>query len=157
VNGTVYNIVRLLHILSVLMLISGQWPLMMLMKGVVMETDPRVRLSGLKMMRRLNMGLLMPGSILAGITGFALAGIRHIPMTTPWLLSSIVLYVIALGLSMGVLKPWMKRLMVAAEAEAGGAAAGTFQAVAMASPAPLIARAATALITTALLVLMVVH
>ncbi len=151
------NIVRLLHIVSVCMLLAGQVPLMLLMPGVATEADPKVRVSGLRMLKRLNLGLLMPGSILAGLTGFALSGMKHVPITTPWLAISLALYLAAMVLGMGVLAPWMKKLVAAAEAEAGGAPAGTFRAAATGSPLPMIARTATTVLTVALLLMMVLH
>jgi uncharacterized membrane protein len=69
-----------------------------------------------------------PCYILLLVTGFAMAGIGPIPVTTPWLLVSLILFVINILLGFLVYTPLLRRQIRLAETE--GPQSAEYQAVA---------------------------
>jgi uncharacterized membrane protein len=69
-----------------------------------------------------------PCYILLLITGFAMAGMGSIPLTTPWLMISLILFVINILLGFLVYTPLLRRQIRLAESE--GAQSPEYQAVA---------------------------
>ncbi len=145
-----------IHILVSFMFFGGLLPVQILGPRAIGAQDPATRLALLGAIRSLNLALLMPGSLLAGITGFALAGMRHIPMTTPWLLASIVLYLVSFVLSVAVIGPWSQRLVVAAREARSLSGEDRFQAIAR-EPLPGIARIVTGVSGFTIVLLMLFH
>jgi uncharacterized membrane protein len=59
------------------------------------------------------------------ITGFAMAGMGHIPMSTPWLLTSLILYVLLVIVAVAGYSPTLRRGIAALEA--GGPSSPEFK------------------------------
>jgi uncharacterized membrane protein len=146
---------RALHVISALLFFGGLMPVSCLMGGVLRQRDPAARLAGLKLLVTANRRFLMPGSILAGLTGFAYAGVKHVSvMGTGWLAASVVIYLVAMAASMAVLAPHSRRLLAAAESATRGGSSAEVDALA-ALPVQRFARVLVALCGVAVAVLMV--
>lgn len=157
-GGALLPVFQLVHVVSVVMFFGGLLPMTILAPRVLGERNPDARLAGVRLLILLNRGLLMPGSILAGLTGFALAGAAHLPVfRTPWLCASLVMYLVAMVTSMAVLAPHTARLLAAAsDAAAHPDRPDTFPELA-AAPVPKLMRAVNALLAAGILILMVLR
>jgi uncharacterized membrane protein len=146
---------RSLHVISALLFFGGLLPVACLMGGVLRQREPAARLAGLKLLITANRRFLLPGSILAGLTGFACSGMKHVPiLSTGWLLASVALYLVAMVASMAVLAPFTRRLLAAAEAAVKSGSSAEVDALA-AQPLQRWARVLVALCGVAVAVLMV--
>jgi uncharacterized membrane protein len=146
---------RSLHVISALLFFGGLMPVACLMGGVLRQREPAARLAGLKLLVTANRRFLLPGSILAGLTGFAYSGMKHVPiLSTGWLLASVVAYLVAMVASMAVLAPFTRRVLAAAEAAVNSGSSAEVDALA-ALPLQRGARVLVALCGVAVAVLMV--
>jgi len=59
------------------------------------------------------------------ITGFAMAGMGHVPISTPWLLTSLILYVLLIIIAAAGYSPTLRRGIAAIEA--GGPSSAEFR------------------------------
>lgn len=101
-------------------------------------------------------------SLIVFLLGFALVGMAdpkyHLSVGTPWVLSSIVLYIVALGLTLFLVVPTMRRAAEALEAPPAAAVGSVDAATAPSRPAyPAIAAGSgvASLLLVAVVVLMV--
>lgn len=157
-GGSLLPMLRLLHVASVAVFFGGLLPLTVVGPAVLRESNLDGRLAGMRLLILLNRGLLLPGSILAGLTGFALSGMSHLPVfRTPWLSAALVMYLFAMVSSMAVLAPHSARLLKAAsDAAANPAHPDAFPGLA-AAPVPRLIRAVNGLLGVGILILMVLR
>ena len=71
----------------------------------------------LRSLQKLDRFLIDPGYGLGGITGIALVQVSGVPWTVLWVEAGMLLWVIALGLTHGLLRPTMRRQIAALEAD----------------------------------------
>ncbi len=90
--------------------------------------DPQLVAFALRGVRILDNRIANPAYGLLLITGFAMVGAGHIPMSTPWLLTGLILYVILIVIAAAVYTPTLRR--GAQALETGGPGSPEFQAAA---------------------------
>ncbi|MBI5838117.1 MAG: DUF2269 family protein [Candidatus Eisenbacteria bacterium] len=148
------SVFRIVHVLSALLFFGGLLPVTFLFGMVMRQTDASARLAGLRLLGAANRAFLLPGSILSGLSGFALSGMKPVSIGgTPWLMAAVVLYVIAFVLSMAVLAPHSRRLVQAAAAALKSGSGVEVDALAR-RPLPRAARAIVGVAGLAIAVLM---
>ncbi len=108
--------IRFVHVLSALFFFGGLLPYVFLYGRALRQPDRPGRLAALRVLSAANRSFMLPGSILSGLTGFALSGAKHVPITrTPWLLASVLLYLLAFLASMMILAPHTRRVLRAVD------------------------------------------
>jgi uncharacterized membrane protein len=147
--------IRFVHVLSALLFFGGLLPCTCLLGGVLRLREPAARLAGLRLLSSANRRFMLPGSILSGLSGFALSGMKPVPIGAhPWLMASVALYLLSFVASMAVLAPHSKRLVAAAEAAVQSGASAELDGLA-AKPVPRWTRVGVGLAGVAIGVLMV--
>jgi hypothetical protein len=99
-----------LHIFGAILAFGPGFTFMIL--GPMAGAEPQHANFALRFQRRVTMRLIVPLAIFQGVTGLLLVWYTKINLfTTYWLLLAIVLYLIALGLAIGVGIPTLNRLV----------------------------------------------
>jgi hypothetical protein len=149
------DVIRFVHVLSALLFFGGLLPCTCLFGGVLRLREPAARLAGLRLLSSANRRFMLPGSILSGLSGFAISGMQHVSIGAhPWLMASVVLYLFSFVASMMVLAPHSRRLVAAAEAAMKSGSSAELDALA-AKPVPRWTRALVGLAGVAIAALMV--
>jgi uncharacterized membrane protein len=155
VNPTVIKVFQVLHILAASYF--GLGALFATILALQVPNTPTLTAKGQVMERAsaIALRMIVPGVLLAGITGVILMLMEGYSLRTPWLLISIILYVAALALG-GVSGPLNAKLrrQVVKEARSGKKPSADLV-KALRSPVPLILTLATLAITMALVILMI--
>lgn len=108
------NTVLFLHILSVIMLLGGAM-LSSLTFSMMKKTTKTKELDTLIRLAMRTPKLAAGGSILAILTGSLLVWIEGISIRTPWITSAYILWIASFLLSLTVMKPAMKKIVVILE------------------------------------------
>jgi uncharacterized membrane protein len=114
---------RFLHIFAALWLAAGA-----IGSAVVRAQTGRAktlaeRVFGIRLAYRMINVLNLPGSILVGVLGFGLISTRGYSWSAGWIQASIAIWALMLGLGLFYTRPFVKKVLAAAEASlaAGGA------------------------------------
>jgi uncharacterized membrane protein len=106
--------------------------------GMATERHPQMAHFSAELMHKLETGLVLPLALTLPVSGIGLIISSQINLTkSPWLAAGILLYLVALGLALGILLPNTKKLV---EATAGGPPPGPPAEGAPAGPPPHVAR-----------------
>jgi uncharacterized membrane protein len=112
-----------LHIFGAILAFGPGFSFMIL--GPMAGAEPQHANFAIRFQRRVTMRMIVPLAIFQGVTGLLLVWYTKVNLlTTSWLLLAIVLYLIALGLAIGVGIPTLNRLVALTSAPPPQAAPG---------------------------------
>ncbi len=110
-----FLILKTIHVLSAIIAVGTNITYRMLIAGAVRQ--PEVLVFTLKSIRRLDMRLANPAYGLLLISGLAMAFTVPFPLTTPWILTALILYALVAVVGIVVYAPIFRRQIQFAERE----------------------------------------
>ncbi len=123
---TIFLIIKTIHVLSAIVAVGTNLTYRFLLAGTNRQPDALVYT--LNSIRRLDMRLANPAYGLLLISGLAMAFTVPFPLTTPWILTALILYALVMVLGIAVYAPvFRQQVQLAASEGLNGAA---YQAVA---------------------------
>ncbi len=102
--------ILLLHVLGAIVAFGPTFAFPLI--GAMGGAEPMHGNFALRVGKTISSGIVVPLALFQGVTGFALLGIaQRNPFAEPWLLISIILYGIAIYVSLGRQTPLLKRMI----------------------------------------------
>ena len=134
------NVLRLLHVLSLFMMVSGLMATLLPLLRVWHTRDIERQLAAFEEADTAKVVLLIPGAILTGVTGFVWAVQKEYDfLTTGWLLTLIILYLFAVAICLPLMNLGLRRVqLLAMQAQKRGGGAASELEDALADNVPLI-------------------
>ena len=123
---SLFTVLKILHILSAIVALGTNTTYRVLLASAARQ--PEALIFTLKTIRTLDRRLANPGYGLLLVTGLSMVYILQMPLTTPWILSALVLYILIAVLGSTVYAPVFRLQIRLAESE--GAQGETYRATA---------------------------
>jgi uncharacterized membrane protein len=119
-SGYGYQVFKVLHVFAAVIFL-GNILLAVFWKAHADRTgDPRVIAHTIEGIIRADRWFTMPGVTLLILTGFGAAGLMRIPLTSFWIVASLVLLAVSAAAFMGRLVPIQRRMLALTRSAAGG-------------------------------------
>ncbi|MEB2334707.1 MAG: DUF2269 family protein [Anaerolineaceae bacterium] len=110
-----YVILKFLHVLSAIVAVGATMTYRMLLIGAKGKTEQT--LFALHAIRFLDRRLANPAYLMLLITGSAMTYMANFRLSSPWLISSLILYFLSMGLGIKVYAPVFRRQINLAKSE----------------------------------------
>lgn len=110
-----FAITMFLHVLFAMIAVGTNFSYIVLLLGA--KRQPETTIFTLKTIRMLDSRLANPAYLLALLTGLVMVLTVPFPITTPWILSALVLYLVIAVLGMAVYAPVFRRQTQLAESD----------------------------------------